>query len=1150
MKNKFLSLKLILLIIIFLSVIRVFAGPGDTTLIQTFTYGSPQDHKFLFPDSTNRWSKILMYYTLKCNPNQSPACGEWDYLTYTFLYKHTGKYDSTRYTHPNYTWNGTTPDSLMYMNTPSLKYHPYFEYFNQTVPSNTVKLGDSNQISHQIFFGEGKDSRSQILWKADELSSAGLVAGQLTGIRVKVAVAGTGIKKLVIRMKQTALNSLTSQLWEREGLTEVYSRDFIFPGAGWQTVPFTYPFNWDGVSNIIMDISYEKRITDNENGIYADSLHPGCVIVSDKKDSLLNFNGYDLVALPAAAFSSIDSAITVAFWQYGDPLKQPENSSIFEGADSAGRRIVNVHLPWGNSQIYWDAGSDSSGLDRINMAANDPSVYRGKWNHWAFTKDIRTGMMIIYHNGQLWYLGRNKIKSMSGIRQFNIGSFANGKEAYYDGMVDEFSVWNKALSDTAISEIMYADITPENPENPHLVAYYQFNDGYGFHCSDSSGSPHDARLIGYPEWQDYKGKSRFRNMQPSALRPTIVFEEGTYNPASLDSIFKVDTLVQSPIMMVLYGDTIHPYNPTDTLTAYPAYYHNYVYDNHGIATDSTLVTPDGIMHRKDYTYYGTPYEVLIRYELARYITPYGINLSLGTGFTWIYDVTDYASLLHDSVHLSAGNWQELLDLKFLMIEGIPPRDVLGISNIYTGNHGYATADQHSLPPVTVKIDQNVGSARLKMRITGHGFGGNLDCSEFCPRTNKLFINGSLAYNHYIWRADCPSNPVFPQGGTWLYPRAEWCPGAEVRTKDFELTPFITPGDSLTIDYDLQEGYTWNGQGSWPYYAIESQLITYSHPNFTLDASIEDIVAPNNRDYFNRFNPVCGNPIIWIKNNGTTTITSADLTYGPVGGNMQTYPWTGTLTFMDSTTVTLPPVNWSDWVGGDNRFVFTISHPNGGEDQYSYNNSMTTNFDIPPTYDNLIILNLKTNHEGYAESWSLTDQNGNMIYHGDSLQNNTEYFDTLQLPKGCYKLTIINKEGEGLQYWANMPPYGNGTAGWAEFRKITGETVKSFKPDFGLSIAQSFTVGMTIDIPDLNPAGYVNVFPNPSDGRINLAIVLDHTQNVLVSISDLTGKEIYSRGLKNVLNNKFVIDLSGQTTGIYLLRLISENGIISKNLLIR
>ena len=78
--------------IIFLTLLikSVTAGPGDTLIIQTFTYGSPQDAWCVFPSDTQRFEKILMKYTLNCNPAQNPACGEWDYLTYTYLYKNTG----------------------------------------------------------------------------------------------------------------------------------------------------------------------------------------------------------------------------------------------------------------------------------------------------------------------------------------------------------------------------------------------------------------------------------------------------------------------------------------------------------------------------------------------------------------------------------------------------------------------------------------------------------------------------------------------------------------------------------------------------------------------------------------------------------------------------------------------------------------------------------------------------------------------------------------------------------------------------------------------------------------------------------------------------------------------------------------------------
>ena len=78
-----------------LTATRVFADPGDTIKVQTFTFGSPQDAWFELPGLDVSIEKIIMKYTLKCNPLQSPACGEWDYLTYNYLYEHTGELDST-----------------------------------------------------------------------------------------------------------------------------------------------------------------------------------------------------------------------------------------------------------------------------------------------------------------------------------------------------------------------------------------------------------------------------------------------------------------------------------------------------------------------------------------------------------------------------------------------------------------------------------------------------------------------------------------------------------------------------------------------------------------------------------------------------------------------------------------------------------------------------------------------------------------------------------------------------------------------------------------------------------------------------------------------------------------------------------------------
>ena len=42
-------------------------------------------------------------------------------------------------------------------------------------------------------------------------------------------------------------------------------------------------------------------------------------------------------------------------------------------------------------------------------------------------------------------------------------------------------------------------------------------------------------------------------------------------------------------------------------------------------------------------------------------------------------------------------------------------------------------------------------------------------------------------NKNTWRVwtECAGNPVYPQGGTWVYDRAGWCPGQASDVNEFE-----------------------------------------------------------------------------------------------------------------------------------------------------------------------------------------------------------------------------------------------------------------------------------------------------------------------------------------------------------------------------
>ena len=559
--------------------------------------------------------------------------------------------------------------------------YTYFPTYNTTVNYTNIisydssKIGNGTWQSAQPFYSSRPVSRTQYLWKATELTTAGLTAGNITDMQFNIPVIGAEMKNLKIKMKNSTLDSLTENNYEKTGFTEVYNDNTTFTITGWHKLQFTNPFNWDGTSNIIIEITYDNDAPGTDNRVMADSTGWQSGVYSADDDRCLFFKDVKYVSVPSAAFAPVDSFITVSLWQYGNPAFQPQNNTLFEGIDSAGNRVINVHMPWGDSNVYWDAGNTGGSYNRINALAS-PKDFKGQWNYWTFTKNAVTGVMKIYLNGTTFCSGTGKTMLMKGIKTINLG--ANGTGTWnYDGYVDEFSVWNTVLDSATINAWMYKDINSSHPFYSNLRLYYQFNDSSYFTTPDASGNGFNAELAGPPARYTIPGDSLFRNFAETTFRPNVIFGQGIYT-INVDTTIVIDSIQNNPFQVILYSDSAHPTTPTDTLIEWPTYYNHYTYNNHGVATDSIAVMPDTTLYLLNTPYYGAPWEVVHQYELARYITPYGNNLSLGNGFTWVFDVTDYATLLHDSVQLSAGNNEELLDMSFDMIEGTPPRNIISI----------------------------------------------------------------------------------------------------------------------------------------------------------------------------------------------------------------------------------------------------------------------------------------------------------------------------------------------------------------------------------------------------------------------------------------------------------------------------------------
>jgi len=279
------------------------------------------------------------------------------------------------------------------------------------------------------------------------LISAGLTSGNISGIRLNISGLTSALNnvKLTIRMKQSSLDTLSVPV-SINNLTTVYDNTTHFISNGWKYFNFNQAFNWDGVSNIIVDFSYYNN--SGNLSLLAENTGFPSGLITNTADNYLTFGINNFLEIPISGFSKIDSSITIMFWQYGDILGQPSNASVFEGINTANARLLNAHLPWSNSNVYWDAGKNT--YDRINKVAQNQN-FEGIWNHWAFTKTCQTGSMKIYLNGTLWHNGTGKVKLLDTLTRFILGSALTYQNASYKGSVDDFSIWDIELDVNTIN---------------------------------------------------------------------------------------------------------------------------------------------------------------------------------------------------------------------------------------------------------------------------------------------------------------------------------------------------------------------------------------------------------------------------------------------------------------------------------------------------------------------------------------------------------------------------------------------------------------------------------------------------------------------------------------------------------------------------
>ena len=623
-----------------------------------------------------------------------------------------------------------------------------------------------------------------------------------------------------------------------------------------------------------------------------------------------------------------------------------------------------------------------------------------------------------------------------------------------------------------------------------------------------------------------------------------------------------DSSATSPIEIILFEDESDPYLPTDTIEGWPSNFYSYIYDTSGEKIDSTLTEADSLWYTS-FTDVYTSYKVTEPIELARVITPYGSGLASNWEREFWFDVTDYITVLKDTLTLRAhySGWSSgfACTLDFYFIEGTPPRNVIDVKNIYQGNYGYTNEDYFEDSLINNKsllVDQNTNNAMVRFVPTGHSFDNNQYAAEFYDMEYSLVVNNNVAGRGNIWKDDCGDNSLFPQGGTWLTNRANWCPGDRGYWHDYEVGSFINSGSENVLNIDFAS-LNWAGHSGTcpvqsngvcnvqtPVYTIAAQLFTYEDYNHILDAEIVDIIAPTDKYDYSRINPICGRPRIIIKNLGSEVLSSLKITYGGKTAKKSTYLWEGNLAFNEMEEVELPDPGSTAWAEGDSDLIFEVvlSEPNGGQDENTDNDYYFSSYEKTELWPEEILLWYKTNSAGNETSYKIEDYEGNLIFSSEPLAANTTYRDTLNLSPGCYRFSLLDSGCDGLSYFAN-----NDGTGYFRIHKTDGTLgqLSNFNANFGCKEEIWFTVGYTMGKPEtisnvLKEA--FKVYPNPSFGKFTIDYIAEQKSNC--TIYNMLGKELKQFEI-NAGQGNLEVDINNLSDGIYLLNFKSGSNVYTK-----
>lgn len=1116
---------------------------GDTIVVSSLDYNTTtRDTMVSFPNLPNvTFEKIIMQYNMRCKgaqvstaANRNLGCGEWDYSCNTFITDST-KTDSTAHTTSDYIIPGYTGTTLDYSTTPMNDYYRMIQpnvSLNSIISETQAAVGSGTiNITHTVPTSQ-YGAKSQYLYTASELIAAGAQAGNaLNGLLLNVNTAGLNSNFLKVKIKATSKTQLDASNPDSSGFTEVFFHNTNF-AIGSNRLQFNTPFSWNGTSNIIVEFSFTNATSGPSDVIFDGTATTNPMGIHSQDERLFYFKNDNY--LEATSYNGIGGA-------------QSRTIEAWVKTSVADKEIVS----WGRNaaNVKWVFRIEGGGRLRVENGnggiVGTTVLTDNEWHHVACTFNGTTLSDIkLYADGQLEVNSSNSATpintDIAGGIPLRISRGVNNR--YFEGNIDNVRIWDTELSASTLQNWMFKKLDATHPNNANLQAHYLINAGSGAAVADLSGQGNDLAAINGAIWQTTTGEEHFKDYIEVSERPNISFLQGTYmTTTTFDTTWMAVTQLPYAVRQAtviphpgtLLDDEINYGTP---VLSWDINMGERYYDEANVLIQTIPATPTGSLTISSLDFIRRD---AMQFDIMSFVTPYGIGLDFGqNGRTWNFDLTDFSPILKGDKRMLltfGGQNQEEMDIKFLFIVGTPPQDVLDINNIWKSirSSTYQNINSNAVfPPRDLNLSADAESFKIRTTITGHGQDG-----EFIPRNHHINLNGGPAeYSWLAWK-ECGDNPVYPQGGTWIYDRAGWCPGQATDLQEFWIDQHVTPGQTHNFDYDVDIA---SGDSR---YIVSHQLVNYDAPNHTRDARIIDILNPTNAIEHARENPICRSPKIRIQNAGSDVLTDLKIEYGLNGNHQMTKQWTGSLDFMESAVVELDAPVWF-WNGLNgptgNTFYAEVKSPNFDTDEYTLNDKMTSAFEISSVLPNEFVMIYKANNAFAETKIEIFDDAGTTVF-SKTATSTALTFDTVSLGNGCYSMLISDSDDDGISFWANSD--GNGVFFLRDFNNTPLFTLEG---DFGKYYRYNFTVDFPLSFEEINNTINTKIYPNPA----NDALYLEATEieKATIDVVDALGKKISLPIQKE--SNKLKLNTSALSNGFYFVKIKLGNKLSTKKFLIK